>query len=252
MKVAAIFTDYDGTIAPMNVPREESRVPETLLSKLALLSSRIPVAVITAKDISFVRPRTVFAKGWACAMGMEVVLADGTTRIAEPVPRVELPFGSVEKLAPKGATVEKKLASDGRTLGFSIDWSDGPRVSRPKVASLVLALRGRGFHVTHDGEESFVDAFCVDTNKGAALSQLKGMLGVEGAVMYLGDSSPDNDAFDLAEIPVGVRHGQRTESLRCRYLVDYKDVSEMLDRLLDRDLEFTHPVVQDMTGGSAR
>ena len=249
MKVGALFTDYDGTIAPMNVSREESRVPETLLSKLVLLSSRIPVAVITAKDITFVRARTTFAKGWACVMGTEVMLADGTGYTAGPAQGLEAPFQMVEKLVPPGATVEKKLASDGRALGFSIDWSDGPPVSRSRVASIVSTLRGRGLHVTHDGEERFVDAICVETDKGAALISLKRMLGVEGAVMYLGDSLSDNDAFDVAEIPVGVSHGQRTESLRCRYLIDYESVSELLDRLLDRDLEFTRSTVEEMTGG---
>ncbi|HVC27012.1 MAG TPA: hypothetical protein VND40_02510 [Nitrososphaerales archaeon] len=220
-----------------------------MLSKLVLLSSRIPVAVITAKDITFVRARTAFAKGWACAMGAEVMLADGTGYTAEPAQVLESPFQMVEKLVPHGATVEKKRASDGRVLGFSIDWSDGPPVSRSKVALLVSALRGRGLHVKYDGEERFVDAFCVETDKGAALISLKRMLGVEGAVMYLGDSLADNDAFDVAEIAVGVSHGQRTESLRCRYLVDYVRVSELLGRLLDRDLEFARSTVEEMMGG---
>jgi trehalose-6-phosphatase len=252
LRVAAFFTDYDGTVAPINVSRAESRIPEALLSRLFLLSLRIPVAVITAKDISFVRPRTVFARGWACAMGMEVMLADGTGQIAEPVPGVEALFGTVENLVPLGATVEKKLSSDGRVLGFSIDWSDGPQVSRREVASLVSALRGRGLHATHEDGERFVDAFCAETDKGAALSTLRRMLGVEGAVMYLGDSPHDNDAFDAAEIAVGVRHGQPTGSLRCHYLVDYVRVSELLDRLLDRDLEFALSTVEGATGGRAR
>ncbi len=222
-----------------------------MLSRLVLLSSKIPVAVITAKDLSFVRPRTAFAKGWACAMGMEVVLADGTTRIAEPLPRVELALRKIEKFVPTGATVEKKLASDGRVLGFSIDWSQSLPVSQLRVASLVSALRHHGLHVTNAGDGRFVDAFCSNIDKGAALSSLRRMLGVEGAVMYLGDSSPDNDAFDLAEIPVGVSHGQRTESLRCRFLVDSMRVSEMLDRLLDRELEFTRFTVEDLIGGAA-
>jgi hydroxymethylpyrimidine pyrophosphatase-like HAD family hydrolase len=251
LKVAAVFTDYDGTIAPMGVRREESRVPEALRSRLVLLSSKIPVAVITAKDIFFVRPRTIFAWGWACAMGMEVVLADGTRHMAEPLPGIEVPLG-MEKLVPQGTTVEKKLSSDGRVLGFSIDWSDGPSLSPPEVSSLVRALRSRGLHTTHEGVERFVDAFWVETDKGAALRSLRKMLGVEGAVMYLGDSSHDNDAFDLAEIAVGVGHGQRTESLRCHYVVDYARVSELLDSLLDRDLEFTRSNAEDTKGGRAR
>ena len=50
----------------------------------------------------------------------------------------------LDDIVPHGVTMEKKLASDGRILGFSIDWSDGPRASRRKVALLVSVLRARG------------------------------------------------------------------------------------------------------------
>ncbi len=241
MKVAALFTDYDGTIAPMGVPRRESSVPEALRSRLVRLSSRVPVAVITSKDLAFIRSRTTFASGWACAMGMEISLADGRRHIMDCAPEASVPFGMVENLVPSGAVLEKKIASDGRVLGLSIDWTGAPRVSRREVASLVSALKDNGLHVRHEEDETFVDAFCANTDKGAALVSLKKMLNVEGAVMYLGDSVHDNDAFDLAEFPVGVSHGQRTKALRCRCLVEYGQLAALLDRLLEQNLDFAYP-----------
>ncbi|MDG6924997.1 MAG: hypothetical protein JRN09_00435 [Nitrososphaerota archaeon] len=241
MKVAALFTDYDGTIAPMGVPRRESNVPEALRSRLVRLSSRIPVAVITSKDLAFIRPRTTFARGWACAMGMEISLADGRRHIMDCAPEASVPLGMAENLVPNGAILEKKMASDGRALGLSIDWTGAPRVSRREVDSLVSALKDNGLYVRQEEGETFVDAFCANTDKGVALVSLKKMLGVEGAVMYLGDSVHDNDAFDLAEFPVGVSHGQRTKELRCRCLVEYGQVATLLDHLLEQDLDFVYP-----------
>jgi len=252
LKAAALFTDYDGTIAPMGVPREESRVSEPLRSRLERLSARIPVALVTSKDLAFVRPRTAFATAWACAMGMEIALADGRHRVMDCANGVSSSMSEVEDLAARGFVVEKKMASDGRMLGLSIDWSEGPRVSRREAASLVSMLKGFGLYASHYEGETFVDAFCAKADKGKALVTLRRMLGVEGAVIYLGDSARDNDAFDLAEGPVGVSHGQGTKGLRCLFMVEDRDVAALLDGLLERDLEFPVHAPELRTGGTLR
>lgn len=248
MKVAALFTDYDGTIAPMGVSRSESSVPPSLLTELTRLSKVMPVAVITSKDIGFVRPRTPFASAWACAMGMEVVLANDKRHVLDCTTEVDSCIRSMRKILPPQAIVERKLGSDGRVLGVCIDWSHGRPPAPNEVTALTSALSACGLHVEQQSDETFIDAYCARTDKGEALTCLKSMLGVVGSVMYLGDSVHDNRAFDLAQISVGIRHGQRTEQLRCQYLVDYGLLPNLLGLLSMHDLDFTPALVRDLTG----
>ena len=81
-QVKALFLDYDGTISPLNVSRTESRdLPENL-AILRQISSIIPVAIITTKDLAFVVERTPFAHAWAGLGGLEIKVNDDVT--AEP------------------------------------------------------------------------------------------------------------------------------------------------------------------------
>jgi len=64
-KVGALFTDYDGTISPINVSRSESRVPPEIMFMLNRIRERIPVAVITTKSLEFVVAKTPFACAWS-------------------------------------------------------------------------------------------------------------------------------------------------------------------------------------------
>jgi trehalose-6-phosphatase len=238
MKLAAVFVDYDGTIAPMGVRRSASRVPEPVDAALSSISSLVPVGVITSKDLGFVKGRTSFADGWACVLGSEVRLADGTGYIEKTETDLEAPLALAEKLLPRKVSVERKLASDGTMLGFSLDWTGMPKLRAPDVLHLVAAMRRCGLHVSYGRGDTFVDVYAVKTDKGAALESLKNLLSVGGPVLYLGDSSHDNPAFDVADVAVCVDHGQEMGGLRCRYRVDQGRVGELLGRLVASELEF--------------
>ena len=77
MKVGAVFCDYDGTLARMDISRELSRVPDELVGTLTRIAAHVPVAVVTMKDFDFIQTRVPFAAGWPCVGGLEVRLADG-------------------------------------------------------------------------------------------------------------------------------------------------------------------------------
>jgi len=226
----------------MGVPRSLSYVPAKLAHTLISLSSRVPVAIITSKDYAFVRPRTAFAEAWACAGGLEIVLAGGPRCLPREVPDIEPPFKRIGRKLRGAVLLERKLSSDGRLLGFTVDWRLGPPLSNEIVESLTGELRTSGLHVVHDRTQPFLDAYAIRPNKGRALRRLGVHLGVKTGVMYLGDSSFDNTAFDSADISVGVDHGQSFASLRCEYIVDGSRLASILDSLLKADLEFTPSV----------
>ena len=70
--------------------------------------------------------------------------------------------------------------------------------------------------------------------------------------MYLGDSVHDDDAFDLAEIPVGVPMASRSNRSGAAISSTGGSSHEMLDRLARPRPEFTPSIVKEMTGGRVR
>ena len=243
MKIAALFTDYDGTIAPAGVRREESAVPRPLFSVLEEISSTIPVAIITSKDVGFVRPRTGFAWGWAGALGLELRSRDGGGSQADV--RGDLAGALAEMIKDLGSKVilEEKRGTDGTLLGASLDWSWTSDIPPRGLDEVERKLRGGGFQVTRYQGDGFMDVYAAPADKGAALRALVEMLGIAGPVMYLGDTEADNPAFEACDVGVCVRHSQPTARLRSAFAVRFEELAGMLRGLLSNGLEFSKHII---------
>jgi len=237
MRIVALFTDYDGTIAPAGVRREDSAVPGPLFSVLSEISSRIPVAIITSKDLKFVRPRTTFACAWATVLGLEVRLRDGgghQANVSSNLPRV---LESVRRTFPAGTVVEEKHGTDGTLLGASLDWTSVPRQTGDELTEAKKAFRAAGLQVNVYEGEKYVDVYAAPADKFSAFTELVKLLHIKGSVMYMGDSEADDGVFEVCDLAVCVSHSQRTEHLHCGLTVDYEELPEMLARLLSNGLE---------------
>ena len=176
MKVQALHVDYDGTIAPLGVPRDQSRVLRGVEKELRRMALEIPVCVVTAKDYEFVHPRCMFATGWACASGLDVRLADGRVLTAKRL----RDLGDALELAhfgeQMGSFTELKRGPLGELLGVGIDWSAPPMAGRPIVQRL-KPLAGAGHLVAYDGISTFADIYAAPPDKGKAVRLLYRALG---------------------------------------------------------------------------
>ena len=240
MRIAALFTDYDGTLADAAARREDSRVPAGVGARLRELSRRVPVGVITSKDLAFVRPRTKrFATAWSCVGGLETVVAGGPALVSEGVRDLSRALERVRRMLPADVVLEAKRASaDGRVLGLSVDWTrSASPVEKALVEKISSFLRRSGAHIDWPQGRPYLDAFGAAPDKGAALTRLRGLLKVEGPVVYMGDSPLDNAAFERSDVAVCVYHGQPLDGLRCGRVVRYESLEGFLSSLLDDGLD---------------
>jgi trehalose-6-phosphatase len=76
MEIAAILSDYDGTLCPTSSVKtwEKNTIPEILSNILWDLSEKIPICIISSKDFGFLHNRTKFANIVSCMQGIDTLL----------------------------------------------------------------------------------------------------------------------------------------------------------------------------------
>lgn len=166
-------------------------------------------------------------------------------------------------LGRDGVRVERKFTSDGRLLaGVTVDyrhledWKISKRRIDPLVKEMVRENKSSSaesanadlYCMTYNSHP-FVDIYAVYCDKGIAfdsiVSEIVKMKDQRGAnihrsVMYLGDSENDNPAFEKASLALGVVSDKRLNpKLNCQYLVEFKDLSALLEKLVKDDFKFS-------------
>jgi hydroxymethylpyrimidine pyrophosphatase-like HAD family hydrolase len=237
MKISAVFSDYDGTLAPEDVAIEASSVPKEIAGPLLQLGRSVPVAIITSKDFGFARPRTPFARAWACVSGLEIVLSDGRSFVT-PVSgdRLDRGLRLVRRHDNVGLKLELKRSTTGGLLGFSVDWR---RASPPPSAffeDTTAELLAMGLAVVCDPARPFFDVFGSRPDKGAAVRELRRLLLVPGNILFIGDSAADNLAFEEADVAICVDHGQDLEDIRSGFVLRRDDLGRFLSGLAADEL----------------
>ncbi len=237
-RVGSLLVDYDGTIAPLGIPRTESRIFRGVEAELKAISKSTPVCIVTAKDFGFVQPRSRFAAGWACVSGLDVRLADGRSFAERRLRRLDGALRLAETTEKKGTYTELKRGPSGELLAVALDWTGVSDVG-PYVLRGLKPIASEGLFVSHERGTTYADIYAAPPDKGRACRLLVKLLEVESCVMFIGDSALDNSAFRAVDIPIGVAHGQPMDELRCEFVVEQARLAEFLRSLSDRGMEFT-------------
>jgi len=201
---------------------------------------------ITAKGTAFIRNKVPFARAWAAMNGIEIVsqertlensLRAGDSLLLETMLtklKVEL-----QKLH-RGIYIERKETPEGFLAGFSIDWRSTKdwATSRKIVEPLADHCEKFGLFVVRSESRPYFDIYPFKVSKGDAFLILKKELGIQGKILYMGDSQADNPAFDLADISIGIFNRKADSNLRARFFLPFDNVSLFLNQLLNNNLVF--------------
>ena len=252
VKIEAIFSDYDGTLCPLELRREGAFISPRLRRLLVKASKSIPIGIVTTKDLSFIQERVPFARGIAATCGLELQVGDriaGDERIRKPNEKFEKVYRECLKRILQirdNVSVERKATDDGNLIGFCIDWRlarDWPEAQR-KTTPLLTFCKEQGMYVVESNISPFANVFPIEVNKGEAFAKLRKEMDVKGPIMYLGDSEVDNPAFQLADISVGIKHRRTVPELSCKYWIEFLELDTFLSDLIEADFNFQEGMIK--------
>lgn len=255
MKVQALFSDYDGTLCPLELRREDTFITPRLRRLLTKTSKSIPLGIVSTKDLDFIRERVPFAQGISATCGLEVQVGDRTIvddRIKEPNKNMTAAYqdlvGKILQIKDN-IVVERKELEDGGLVAFCVDWrmSRNWDEARRKAAPLLATCREKGLYVVESEISPFANVFPFQVDKGAAFVKLRTELGVTGPVIYLGDTEADDPAFLNADISVGIKHRRVMPPLQCKYRLEFLELEGFIAKLIDADFEFQDDMLERNT-----
>jgi len=190
-RLAALFFDLDGVLAPI-VPRpQDAVVPAETRSELERLAVRYAlVALVTGRDGDDARPR----------VGVEGLVLVGSHGL-ELEPDAE---AWAERLQAFAATVDWPLERKRLTVAFHYRSADDEREARRTLEAVAERARREGF-VARFGRKVLEVLPPLEANKGTAVKHLLAERGLRRA-LYAGDDTTDLDGFRALEgLELGVR-----------------------------------------------
>lgn len=245
VRLHALFSDYDGTLCPLEIRREDAYVTPKLRHLLTVISKTIKFGMVTTKDLDFVVDRIPFASGYAATCGLEMQVDDRVFMDERLHRESKIMSETYEEVVSKilhikdNIIIERKENSSGNLIAFCIDWrtSHNWEEVRQKIAPILDSCRRRLF-VVESSISPFANVFPFHVDKGTAYRRLRKELDVTGPALYLGDSEVDDPAFQLADISVGVKHSRTIPPLKCKYMLEFHELESFLTDLIDANLDF--------------
>lgn len=235
----AVFLDYDGTLTPIVDDPAEAILPDETRELLARLSTRVPVAVVSGRDLADVRSHVGLDElTYAGSHGFDIRLADGSRRELAEEHLDDLDRAEAElraRLDPvQGARVERKrfaVAVHDRNVARPED-REQVAAAVSEVAGELPSLRVTGGKRIHELRPD------IEWDKGRAIVAVRDAMGLhDRTLVYVGDDTTDEDGFRSVKARGGVAIVVRGEDDQRRTLADGvlaspDDVRSLLEDLL--------------------
>jgi len=235
----AVFLDYDGTLTPIVSRPEDAWLSESMRQTLRTLAARLPVAILTGRDLDDVRGR-VHVDGivYAGSHGFDIAGAGGLRRElgAAFLPVLDAAETELREALDDiaGAQLERKhfsVAAHYRNVSEK-------DVSRVAQAVDAVATKHRELRKIN-GKKVYELLPDIDWNKGTAVLWLLETLEFERGKafpVFIGDDRTDEDAFSaLKERGASILVSEQPQVTAANYsLKNPEDVERFLQELIAR------------------
>ena len=238
----AVFLDYDGTLTPIVSRPEDAWLSESMRETLRSLAARLPVAILSGRDLDDVRGR-VHVDGivYAGSHGFDIMGAGGLRRElgGEYLPVLDAAEAELREALDEipGAQLERKHFSVAAHYR-NVNEDDAFRVAQAvdEVAARHRELR------RINGKKVYELLPDIDWNKGKAVLWLLETLELErGSALpiFIGDDRTDEDAFSaLEKRGVGVLVSEQPQVTAASYWLNNPEEVERFLRALIENVSF--------------
>ena len=235
----AVFLDYDGTLTPIVSHPEDAWLSESMRQTLRSLAGRVPVAILSGRDLDDVRGR-VLVEGivYAGSHGFDIAGAGGLRRElgASYLPVLDAAEMELREALDEisGAQLERKhfsVAAHYRNVGEH---------DALKVALAVDAVAAGHRELRRiNGKKVYELLPDIDWNKGKAVLWLLDTLELERGKafpIFIGDDRTDEDAFRALENRgVGILVSEQPQVTAASYWLNNPgEVERFLEELIAR------------------
>jgi hypothetical protein len=230
----------------LNVPRNESEVPEKIREVLQQIGRLIPIVIVSTKDLSFLVQRTSFAYAWSAISGLEKRIGKEILkpwRFEQRLKHISLALKYTRShITHIGTYIEEKRDSTGHTIAFCVDWRQARNAEIAEFEANLVAAYCKMLPlelIRYEGQP-FYDIYPLSVDKGRALKEIQEELKLKNGILYMGDSEIDNPAFEASDVSIGViNEGSPFYGLVCDYFVKFEEVADFLSMLLANHLLFS-------------
>ncbi|WP_343629271.1 trehalose-phosphatase [Roseateles sp.] len=222
--------DFDGTLAPIVMHPDEARIAASTSRLLETLAARVPVAVVSGRQVLDVRHRLGFKPTHIVGNHGAEDEFDG------PDPRVVTTLAPFREAARRlepllneaGATIEDK----GASIAIHYRLAPNPAIAREAIAVL---MREMPPGIEAETGKRVVNVLVSGApHKGDALLRLASRYGTD-AGFFVGDDTNDEPAFEqVGHEWITVRVGPRLDHSHARYyLQEQAEIDEVLRLMLE-------------------
>jgi trehalose-phosphatase len=198
LRPSALFLDFDGTLAPIVPRHEDAAMAPGMRAAVARLAGRLPVAVVSGRDLADVKARVAVAGiAYAGGHGFDIEDRDGRRHAAGPdvAPVLDAALGL---LAPRLAGLGNvRIERKARSVAVHVRGASPGDAARAEAAVDAALAAAEGLR-KGAGKAVFELQPAIGWHKGHAVLWLLDAWGLDTAAdpaVFIGDDLTDEDAF---------------------------------------------------------